>query len=136
MIALYIFGKSMVKKIRIGWKDAEFRGMFWSVLLVVGFGTVFYHEYEKWSWVDSFYFTVVTLTTVGYGDLSPTLPLTKLFTVVYLIVGVGLISSFIIKLATMPRLVNLPLPANKELPTEAAESDPMKESAMTTGDQP
>lgn len=48
-------------------------------------GTVVYHLLEDWSWVDSLYFSVVTLTTVGYGDLSPTTDLSKLFTVVYLV---------------------------------------------------
>jgi voltage-gated potassium channel len=49
--------------------------------------------------VDSFYFTVITLTTVGYGDLSPTQPLTKIVTVVFVIVGIGLLATFVAELA-------------------------------------
>ena len=41
-------------------------------------GTVFYHHAESWSYVDSFYFSVTTLTTVGYGDLVPTTDVGKL----------------------------------------------------------
>jgi voltage-gated potassium channel Kch len=37
-------------------------------------GTVVFHLLEKWSWIDSLYFTVITLATVGYGDLTPTTP--------------------------------------------------------------
>jgi len=38
-----------------------------SSLVVVG--TISYHQLEDWSWTESFYFTVCTLTTLGYGDL-------------------------------------------------------------------
>jgi voltage-gated potassium channel len=37
----------------------------------------------------------VTLTTVGYGALSPTTTEAKMFTVVYLFVGVALLMEFI-----------------------------------------
>lgn len=99
MIALYFFAVQAWRRIKGGWQDKEFRGLFWTVLAVILLGTVFYHEFEQWSWIDSFYFTVVTLATVGYGDLSPTNPFTKLFTTLYIVIGLGLLSSFILKLA-------------------------------------
>ncbi len=61
--------------------------------IAIGFiaiGTVFYHIVEKWSWLDSVYFCVVTLATVGYGDFVPTTPLGKLFTIFYIIVGISI----------------------------------------------
>ena len=58
-------------------------------------GTVVYRLLEDWGWVDSFYFSVITLTTVGYGDLSPTTPASKLFTVVYVIGGISLIGAYL-----------------------------------------
>jgi len=63
-------------------------------VLVIALGTVFYHYAEGWSWVDSYYFSIITLTTVGYGDLSPTTPLSKIFTSFYIISGLGIIFSF------------------------------------------
>ncbi len=57
---------------------------------MVGIGTVVYHMLEKWSWVVSFYFSVCTLTTVGYGDYYPTTDTARLFTAFYVLVGVSI----------------------------------------------
>jgi len=64
--------------------------LMFSIILLVIFGTMFYSYFEEWSIVDSLYFTVMTLSTVGYGDLYPTYPLTKMFTVFYVLFGVYL----------------------------------------------
>lgn len=44
------------------------------------------------AYIDSFYFSFVTLATIGYGDLYPVTVLGKLFTVIYSILGLGLVS--------------------------------------------
>jgi hypothetical protein len=54
-------------------------------------GMLFYHLVEGWSWLDSAYFCVVSLATVGYGDLSPDTPLARLFTIIYLVNGIGIL---------------------------------------------
>ena len=64
-----------------------------TIAVVLGLGTVVYRWLEGWSWVDSLYFSVVTLTTVGYGDLSPTTDASKLFTVAYLAAGISLLGA-------------------------------------------
>jgi voltage-gated potassium channel Kch len=48
--------------------------------------------------LDALYFTIITLTTVGYGDLAPQTDPGKIFTMVYIFVGLSLISGFIILL--------------------------------------
>lgn len=63
--------------------------------LTLGIGTVFYHIVEKFSWLDAYYFSVVTLATVGYGDLTPHTDIGKLFTTFYIFIGVGIITAFI-----------------------------------------
>jgi voltage-gated potassium channel len=62
-------------------------------------GTLFYRTVEGWSIVDAFYFSVTTLTTVGLGDIAPVTTLGRLFTVVYIFAGLGLIAGFISTLA-------------------------------------
>jgi hypothetical protein len=62
-------------------------------LLVVG--TVVYRLLEDWSWVDSLYFSVVAVTTVGFGDLTPSTDVSKLFTVVYILSGITIITTYL-----------------------------------------
>lgn len=76
-------------------KDKDYRDLLITTLLVLGMGAVVYHYLEGWTWIDSFYFSIITLTTIGYGDFSPQTNEGKLFTIFYIIIGVGLILSFI-----------------------------------------
>lgn len=66
-----------------------------AVLLLSFFviGVLFYSQVEKWNFSDSMYFCVVVLTTVGYGDMLPTTPGSKMFTVFFALFGIGLISN-------------------------------------------
>jgi voltage-gated potassium channel len=61
-------------------------------------GTLVYAWLEGWSPVDSLYFSVVTLATVGFGDLHPTTDPAKLFTIAYILVGLGVFAAFISEL--------------------------------------
>ena len=61
-------------------------------------GTVAYSALEGWSLVDSLYFSVVTLATVGFGDLTPTTDVAKLFTVGYILIGLGILAAFVSEL--------------------------------------
>ena len=77
------------------WNDNAARILGLLSLTALGFGTVVYHILEDWGWIDSFYFSAVALTTVGFGDLSPSTDVSKLFTVFYIFSGVSLIGAWL-----------------------------------------
>lgn len=62
---------------------------------MLSIGCIFYHFIEGWSWIDAIYFSFISLTTVGFGDITPSTDFGKIFTIFYLTAGIGLILSFI-----------------------------------------
>jgi hypothetical protein len=80
-------------------KDARYRALTVSVVLTLSVGTLFYRLVEGWSWLDSLYFSVITLTTVGYGDLAPSKPASKVFTILFIFAGIGILMAFLDTLA-------------------------------------
>jgi voltage-gated potassium channel len=86
---------SIFKIVRDFLMDKSYRRLLVSALIVLIIGTVVYHYVEYWSWFDSFYFSVITLTTIGYGDFYPVSVLGKVFTIFYILIGVGIIFGFI-----------------------------------------
>lgn len=76
-------------------KDKEYRDLLLTSTVFIGIGSVIYHYLEGWSWIDCIYFCVITLTTIGYGDFSPQTDGGKIFTMFYILIGLGMILSFI-----------------------------------------
>jgi len=62
-----------------------------TLTVLIGFGTWVFRLFEDWSWAESFYFSVATLTTVGYGDIAPTTDGSRIFTAFYILIGVGIV---------------------------------------------
>lgn len=71
-------------------KQPEARGALRSAGLLLLTGVIFYMLIEKWTFVDALYFSVTTLTTVGFGNPAPSTDLGKLFTVFFVLSGVGM----------------------------------------------
>ena len=80
-------------------KDRETRGVVYLVIFLLISGMIFYHTAEGWTWLDSLYFSVTTLTTVGLGDFSPKTDAGKAFTIVYILVGLGILAGFLTMVA-------------------------------------
>ena len=51
-------------------------------------GTLWYRFVEKWSWEDSVYMTVVTLSTVGFGETQPLGSRGRVFTILLILMGI------------------------------------------------
>jgi voltage-gated potassium channel Kch len=71
-----------------------YRLLFGLTVLVLLAGTVVFHFVEELSYIDAYYFCVVTLATVGYGDITPHTELGKILTTFYILIGVGIITTF------------------------------------------
>ncbi|MGG0655097.1 potassium channel family protein [Rummeliibacillus pycnus] len=99
MIAFLLTLSRMLKAFFMAWKDKEFQVLFVLTGLTLSIGTTFYSTIEGMRVIDALYFSVVTLTTVGYGDFSPQTDFGKIFTIFYIFIGIGLIAGFIRKIA-------------------------------------
>jgi putative copper export protein len=73
----------------------QFQLILATALLVLAGGMVFYHYVEDLRWVDSLYFSVISFTTVGYGDIAPKTDAGKLFTSFYVILGIAIFGALI-----------------------------------------
>lgn len=89
MISLFLNAYRLLQAIARSWEAPGFRGGLLLALLILLSGTVFYRSVEGWSWIDALYFSATTVSTVGLGDLSPQTDAGKIFTVIYIFVGVG-----------------------------------------------
>jgi hypothetical protein len=99
--------RELTKTFRALWSEPGGRRLVLGFLTIVGTGTVFYHFVEGWSYVNALYFTVVMLTTIGFGDFHPTTEFSRIFTVLFILIGVSFILGFLnfIMTQTMQRRV-------------------------------
>lgn len=78
------------KKIR-----RQFRILALIAIATVIVGTFGMMKLENLSFVDGFYFSIIALTTVGFGDITPATDTGKIFVAFYLLVGIAIIAAFI-----------------------------------------
>ena len=60
------------------------------ILLVILAGTIAFYNIEGWSFFNSLYFTSVTMSTIGYGDMAPVTHAGKLTAMFYGFMGAPL----------------------------------------------
>jgi hypothetical protein len=89
MLSFFLTLFRLFKALARGLRDPEFRAVLVLALLLVLSGGLFYRWAEGWSFLDAVYFSVITLATVGYGDLYPVTPIGKVFTIMYIVIGIG-----------------------------------------------
>ena len=62
------------------------------LVLILLTGTFGYMVIEGWNLLDAFYMTVITVTTVGYGEIRTVSDIGRLFTVVIIFLGMGVMA--------------------------------------------
>jgi len=73
----------------------RFRFALLSVVLLTIYATVGYMIIERMSVVDALYMTVITVATVGFGDVVPESQAGRLFTVTVVVLGIGVATTAI-----------------------------------------
>lgn len=69
--------------------------VFGPIIAYIILGASIYQWLEGFSVVDSYYFVVITLSTIGYGDISPQTDAGKIFTIFFVIIGLAMFSTLI-----------------------------------------
>ena len=85
-------GSVMERASRPGYRDLLTPGIRVGLLVLtalVGVGTLGYRFLEGWSWLDALYMTLITLSTVGFGEVHPLSSGARVFTMGLILVGVG-----------------------------------------------
>lgn len=62
-----------------------------AIAVAIAFGGVGFHLIEGWSFLTSLYVSAQTVTTVGYGDLTPATQNGRLFATVFMLTAVGIV---------------------------------------------
>jgi hypothetical protein len=114
LLELWVLLTALARHIR---RDVQFRALALLLVLLLAGGTLFYWQTEHWSLVDSLYFCVMTIATVGYGDVVPTKDVSKLFTIGYAVLGIGLFATFV------GRLLMLTLQRHAATPPSPGEAE-------------
>jgi voltage-gated potassium channel len=60
------------------------------LIIVISTAALFYRSMEGWSIINALYFAVATASTVGYGDLTPSHEISKIFTIIFIILSTTL----------------------------------------------
>jgi voltage-gated potassium channel len=67
--------------------------------MVLTFGVLGYRIVADYSWVDAFYMTIITVTTVGFSEVRPMGPEGKIFTIILIVTSVFIVG-FAISIVT------------------------------------
>ena len=99
MLPLVLAFHKLARAMGAVWRDPETKALPVVAGALVVSGTIFYWRVEDWTVVESLYFSVVTLTTVGFGDFAPTTAGAQIFTIFYILTGIGVFVALLASVA-------------------------------------
>ena len=60
------------------------------ILFVFTLGTLgFYFIEGNWTFLEAFFMTIITITTIGYGEVKPLSPQGQIFAIIFIIIGLS-----------------------------------------------
>ncbi len=80
-------------------RDTSLRDAVLLVAIIIVVGTLGYALIEDWSVTEALYATVITITTVGYGDMAPATPGGRAFAIVFTLLAIGAVGYTLTNLA-------------------------------------
>lgn len=89
-----IYGARLLHKSRRFFNTNGFKYMAFTSVLLLVIGAIIIHHVEGLSYENAFWWAFVTVTTVGYGDISPTTGIGRVTASILMLVGIGLLGSF------------------------------------------
>jgi voltage-gated potassium channel len=99
VIPLLLAARGLARALAAVWRDPETKALPFVAGALVLTGSIFYWRFEDWTFFEALYFSIVTLTTVGYGDFSPTTTGTQIFTIFYILTGFGVLVALLTSVA-------------------------------------
>ena len=99
VISVALAFRGLWRAVAAVWRDPETKALPVVAGALVLTGTIFYWRTEDWTIIQALYFSVVTLTTIGYGDLHPTSAGTEIFTIIYILTGLGVFVALLASVA-------------------------------------
>jgi len=99
VLPLVLAFRKLARAMAAVWHDPETKALPVVAGALVLSGTIFYWTVEDWTIVESLYFSVVTLTTVGFGDFAPTSAGAQIFTIFYILTGIGVFVALLASVA-------------------------------------
>ncbi len=99
MIPLALAARELARALAAVWRDPETKALPMVAGALVLTGTLFFWRFEDWTVIEALYFCIVTLTTVGYGDLTPSTTETQIFAIFYILTGFGVLVALLTSVA-------------------------------------
>jgi voltage-gated potassium channel len=99
VISLLRLARKLGRALAAVWRNPDTKALPLVAGALLLTGTIFYWRFEDWTIIEALYFSVATLTTVGYGDFTPTTTETQIFTVMYILIGFGVLAALLTSVA-------------------------------------